>query len=91
MRLFFCFLLLCPVLCFADTLSNQCPEGWIAIEVSAGVKLMSQSDTCDGYIKQASSCLSANPSGTCMMYAPVGVSYTDERGVYEFTDVCEMQ
>ena len=39
----------------------------------------------------ATSCIASNPGGSCIMYAPVGVSYTDATGTYEYTEACAME
>ncbi len=73
----------------AATPSTSCPTGFIAIDVPN----ITIATTCpSGWMSvgDAESCLVSNPAGDCIMYAPAGVSYTDESGTYEFSDACAM-
>lgn len=79
-----------PVLAIAATPSTECPTGYVMVN-KAGTTIATECPS--GYIEvgTANSCLVSNPSYNCIMYAPVGMSFTDEIGTYEFTDVCAMK
>lgn len=83
-------LLFFPLSVVADVPSTSCPIGYIKIESDNITKIAT---TCPiGYVAvgTAKSCLSDDYIGGCYMYAPAGVSYTDDTGTYEFTDACPM-
>ena len=78
-----------PVVARAAVPSTSCPAGYIAIDE----EYITIATTCPSgtiSVGTAESCLVASPSGSCIMYAPAGVSYTDSSGTYEFTDACPM-
>ena len=84
---FIFYILMCPA--FATTPSTSCPSGYIAIdEEYLTIATSCPSGTVS--VGTAESCLVSSPSGDCIMYAPAGVSYTDDSGTYEFTDACPM-
>lgn len=78
-----------PVVVHATTPSTSCPAGYIAID-SPQITIATTCPTGTASIGTAESCLASNPAGVCIMYAPAGVSYTDDVGTYEFTDACPM-
>ncbi|MBP3316361.1 MAG: hypothetical protein J6L70_02045 [Alphaproteobacteria bacterium] len=84
------FLFIClPLLVHAATPSTSCPSGYIAISAPA----ITIATSCpSGYIAigTAESCLAETPAGACIMYVPAGISYTDNNGTYEFTNVCPL-
>ena len=48
-------------------------------------------NTCpSGYVSvgNVDSCIT-NGAGTCWLFAPTGISFSDDAGTYEFTEVCE--
>ena len=76
---------------FAATLSTSCPTGYVTI---IETHMTIATSTCpSGYTSAgtATSCLVSNPDGSCIMYAPTGVSYTDSTGTYEFTSPCPLE
>lgn len=73
----------------AGTPSTNCPAGYFAIQTQDLIATECPSGTAD--IGRINSCLSSNPSSECYMFAPVGMSFTDDSGTYEFTDVCPME
>ncbi|MBP3316197.1 MAG: hypothetical protein J6L70_01175 [Alphaproteobacteria bacterium] len=83
------FLMCVPILAHAAAPSVSCPSGYIAIDMP---DIIIATSCPSGYVSvgTAESCLVSNPAGTCIMYAPVGMSYTDDTGTYEFTDACPM-
>ena len=84
--LFFCVV---PVLTFANTPSTSCPTGYIALDE----EYITVATTCPSgtiSVGTAESCLGTTTNGECYMYTPVGMSFTDDSGTYEFTDVCPM-
>ena len=74
-----------------STPSTSCPSGYIAV-VEEHMDI-ANSSCPSGYTSAgtATSCIASNPGGSCIMYAPVGVSYTDATGTYEFEQPCAME
>ena len=69
---------------------DTCPSGYIAID-RPYITLATSCTSGTIAVGTAESCLVSNPAGDCIMYAPVGMSFTDESGTYEFTDACAME
>lgn len=69
--------------------TEQCPNNYTAIELSDIV--LANADCPSDYVSigAADSCLVSEPNGVCIMYAPAGVTYTDETGSYEYSEACE--
>ncbi len=87
-RLMFCFITLSAM---AVEPGTECPPGRVLLDAPY-VSLVS--DSCPvGTIDMgpAESCLGLFIADTCYMYAPVGVSYTDTSGTYEYIEPCAMQ
>ena len=79
-----------PIMAYATAPSTSCPSGYIAIDAP----YITIATTCpSGTVSagDAESCLVSNPAGDCIMYAPAGMSYTDDSGIYEFTEPCAME
>ncbi len=74
-----------------STPSTSCPSGYTAV-VEEHMDI-ANSSCPSGYTSAgtATSCIASNPGGSCIMYAPVGVSYTDTTGIYEFEQPCAME
>ena len=74
-----------------STPSTSCPSGYVAV-VEEHMDIANNSCPT-GYTSAgtATSCIASNPGGSCIMYAPVGVSYTDATGTYEFEQACAME
>ena len=72
----------------AATPSTSCPSGFVAFEDANVIIATSCPAGYTGF--DIESCLVSSPSSGCYMYAPAGVSYTDDTGTYEFTDACPM-
>ncbi|MBQ3039034.1 MAG: hypothetical protein IJD41_00565 [Alphaproteobacteria bacterium] len=70
--------------------ATDCPSGYIAID-RPYITLATSCTSGTIAVGTAESCLVSNPAGDCIMYAPVGMSFTDESGTYEFTDACAME
>ncbi|MBQ7128137.1 MAG: hypothetical protein IJO18_04115 [Alphaproteobacteria bacterium] len=79
-----------PIVAYATAPSTSCPAGYIAID-EPQITIATTCPSGTTAIGTAESCLVSSPSGDCIMYAPAGVSYTDESGTYEFTDACAME
>lgn len=83
--------------CVAAELRSDCPETeWDVgyIQVEKGRVSLYEDECPDGYIDVgvvSASCSVGEPMGYCYMYAPAGVSYTDESGLFEYTEFCEME
>ncbi|MBQ8294774.1 MAG: hypothetical protein IJX89_05320 [Alphaproteobacteria bacterium] len=75
---------------YAAAPSTSCPSGYVAID-DTYVTIATSCPSGTTATGTAESCLVSSPSGDCIMYAPAGVSYTDDSGTYEFTDACAMQ
>lgn len=81
--LFACFVW--PV--FAGAPSTSCPDGLVAIREN---DVVIATECPRGTVGVTiTSCLETAVDG-CYMYAPVGMSYTDDTGTYEFTEACPM-
>ena len=84
-------LAIAPVGAIAAEPSTSCPSGYTAV-VEEYMDIANNSCP-SGYTSAgtATSCIASNPGGSCIMYAPVGVSYTDATGTYEFEQACAME
>ena len=91
-RIFILIMAIAPIGAFAAAPSTSCPAGYVAVvESYMGIA----NSTCpSGYTSAgtADSCLASSPAGSCIMYAPTGVTYTDDNGSsYEFTSACPLE
>ncbi|MBR2393106.1 MAG: hypothetical protein IKB05_01295 [Alphaproteobacteria bacterium] len=68
---------------------DTCPSGYIAINEEQ-ITIATNCPSGTTAIGTAESCLVSSPAGSCIMYAPAGVSFTDTLGTYEFTGACPM-
>ena len=84
-------LAIAPVGAIAAEPSTSCPSGYVAV-VEEHMDIANTSCPT-GYTSAgtATSCLVTSPDGSCIMYAPAGVSYTDATGTYEFEQPCAME
>ena len=85
-------LAIAPVCAIAAEPSTSCPSGYVAV-VEEHMDIANTSCP-SGYTSAgtATSCLVTSPDGSCIMYAPAGVSYTDSTGsTYEYTEACAME
>ena len=78
-----------PIMAYATAPSTSCPAGYIAIDEER-ITIATSCPSGTTSVGTAESCLVSNPAGDCIMYAPAGMSYTDDTGTYEFADVCPM-
>ena len=90
-RIIVLYLAIAPVCAIAAAPSTSCPFGYVAV-VEEHMDIANTSCP-SGYTSAgtATSCIASNPGGSCIMYAPVGVSYTDTTGTYEYTEACAME
>ena len=90
-RIIFVILAIAPACAFAAEPSTSCPSGYVAV-VEEYMDIASSSCP-SGHTSAgtATSCIASTPGGSCIMYAPVGVSYTDATGTYEFEQPCAME
>ena len=90
-RIFILFFTITPCASFAAAPSTSCPSGYATIEEE--YLIISDSSCPTGYTSAgtADSCLISSPAGSCIMYAPTGVTYTDDSGSYEFTSACPLE
>lgn len=74
---------------YAAAPSTSCPTGYVAVTRSDFIL----SDTCPAgfYISTGTltSCFT-NVTNGCWMYIPAGMSFTDEKGTYEYTASCPL-
>ncbi len=80
-----------PPIQITKTPSTSCPDNYIAIEEE--YMTISNGTVCStGYVSAgvAVSCLISDPGGSCIMYAPANVTYTDKTGSYVYTEACPM-
>lgn len=87
-RIIFLFCLV-PLSAIAAAPSTSCPSGYVAIN-SPYITIATSCPSGTVSVGTAESCLVSSSAGSCIMYAPAGVSYTDDSGTYEYTDVCPM-
>ncbi|MBO8407557.1 MAG: hypothetical protein IAC77_03820 [Proteobacteria bacterium] len=90
-RVFILIMTIAPIGAFATAPSTSCPNGYVAV-VEEHMTIANNSCP-SGYTSAgtATSCLAPNPGGSCIMYAPTGVTYTDDSGSYEFTSACPLE
>ncbi len=77
-----------PMCAYAAAPSTSCPTGYVAVTRSDFIL----SDACSaGYVSTSTltSCLT-NATNGCWMYVPAGMSFTDEKGTYEYTASCPL-
>ena len=90
-RIFILIMAIAPIGAFAAAPSTSCPTGYVTV-VEEYMEIADS--TCPaGYTSAgtAYSCLASSPAGSCIMYAPTGISYTDASGTYEYTAACAME
>ena len=80
-----------PVGAFAAAPSTSCPSGYVAVVEDYMDIANSSCPSNYSSAGTATSCIASNPGGSCIMYAPVGVSYTDATGTYVFDQACAME
>ena len=77
-----------PMCAYSVAPSTSCPTGYVTVTRSNFI----MATACPtGYVaaRKLNSCLN-NATYDCWLYAPAGMSFTDESGTYEYTDVCPM-
>ena len=74
--------------CGKIELLEECPTGYISIDAPY-ITIATSCPSGTTAVGTAESCL-ATLNGNCIMYAPAGMSFTDDAGTYEFTDACPM-
>ena len=74
---------------YGAELITSCPAGWTSVtQDSATIANSCPSDyTSAGSV---TSCATSQDD-TCWLFAPTGVSFSDDAGTYEFTEVCEYE
>ncbi len=73
----------------AGSPATQCPDGWAMVnEKQLSIATQCPANTTSA--GTANSCLTDNPTSSCIMYVPVGTSWTDEFGTYEYTEPCPL-
>ncbi|MBP3316285.1 MAG: hypothetical protein J6L70_01645 [Alphaproteobacteria bacterium] len=75
--------------CGKIELLEECPTGHISIDAPY-ITIATSCPSGTTAIGTAESCL-ATLNGNCIMYAPAGVSFTDDAGTYEFTASCALE
>ena len=90
-RIFVLIMAIVPCASFAAAPSTSCPSGYVAVVEE--YMTIANSSCPTGYTSAgtADSCLVSSPSGSCIMYVPTGVSYTDASGTYEYTSACPLE
>ena len=91
MKRIICLLFVVPGVGFAAEPLTSCPSGYVAITED----FMTIATSCpSGYVAvgDAESCLGSNLAGSCIMYAPAGMSFTTSAGhTYDFTAACPLE
>lgn len=79
-----------PLAANAAEPATSCGNGYITIDEP---NIIVATSCPTGYLNvgTADSCLATSPSGSCIMYVPVGMSLTDTTGTYEYTAPCAME
>lgn len=78
---------------FAAAPSTECPKTMLGYYIAITEPYITIATSCPSgttAVGTAESCLVSYPDGVCIMYAPVGMSFTDDTGTYEFTEPCTM-
>ena len=90
-RFVFVLLAIVPVGAIAAEPSTSCPSGYVTV-TEEYMTIANGSSCPSGYTAAgtATSCIASSPGGSCIMYAPAGVSYTDSTGTYEFDQACAL-
>ncbi len=79
---------------WANSPITTCPSDYLSVEDSLNVKSVLIADTCPpNYVSAGTitSCLVSSAAGDCWMYVPVGTTYTDAYGSYQYTEICPLQ
>lgn len=84
-----CFAVL-PIAANGAAPSTSCPAGYV--EATETAMIVSSGACPSGYVSvgTADSCMVSSPAGSCMMYVPTGMIFTDDNGSYEFTEICPL-
>jgi len=80
-----------PITLYGAPPATSCPTGYITIVES---NMIIAANNCPAGYKSAdtaTSCLTETPTGTCMMFAPAGMKFSDDSGTYEFTEICPLE
>ena len=90
-RMMILIMAIAPAGAFAAAPSTSCPSGYVTV-VEEYMDI-ADSSCPTGYTSAgtADSCLASSPAGSCIMYVPTGVTYTDDSGSYEFTSACPLE
>ncbi len=90
-RIIVVIMVIAPIGAIAAAPSTSCPSGYVAVVEE--YMTIANSSCPTGYTSAgtADSCLVSTLSGSCIMYAPTGISYTDASGTYEYTAACAME
>ena len=89
-RFIFLFIAFMTNCVYAAESSQTCPAGYNSMTAKY-IELYDGScpaGTID--VGTAKSCLVASPSGDCYMYAPTGITYSDEIGEYKYNGICPL-
>lgn len=72
---------------------TSCPSGFVAIDEPHVTIATSCSDDTIAVEESPVPCLIplASDYPSCIMYAPVGMAFTDDSGTYQFTEACAME
>ena len=90
-RIFILIMAIAPIGAFAAAPSTTCPAGYVAVEESYMEIADSACPIGYTFVGTANSCLISSPAGSCIMYAPTNITYTDDTGSYEFTSACPLK
>lgn len=68
-----------------------CPDGLTAIEETFMLLANSSCETGFTSVGTAESCLDNFFLGSCMMYVPAGMEYSDDTGMYQYAEICPLE
>ena len=91
MKKYLFLLLLVPCVANGAEPLTSCPSGYVAVDETY---MDIATTSCPSGTKAAGtadSCLYGSlTNGSCIMYAPVDQSYTDDTGTYQYTEPCPL-
>lgn len=76
---------------YGITPSTTCPAGYKTISRPEFTLQTTQCNSGDKETGEISTCLSTSPTAICWMYAPANTTYSDDMGIYEFTEICPLK
>lgn len=73
-----------------DKMITSCPDGYTQITFQYATVASASSVNYPSMGPTIPSCLDGSDDGVCALYAPVGMSFTDDSGSFEFETACPL-